>query len=212
MQTRSHTSASSMPRLSPAVWLIGGGVTLLYLVTNALGGYGYFNDEFYYIACAKRLAWGYVDHPPLAPLLLRLSMAVFGDSVLAIRLLSSLAGGLTVVLGGLLARRLGGGAFAQGLAALTTALTPLLLAVSGLYSMNAFEPLVWVGSLLVLVRILEGAVPTPGSFSVSFSESVCRTSTPPLCSPWRWRSPCCSRLPAAIVRHGGHGWRHSWQE
>ena len=155
-ETLSHTSTSSTSRFSPAVWLIGGGVVLLFMVTNALGGYGYFNDEFYYIACAKRLAWGYVDHPPLAPLLLRLSMAVFGDSVLAIRLLSSLAGGLTVVLGGLLARRLGGGGFAQGLAAVTTALTPLLLAVSSFYSMNAFEPLVWVGSLMVLVSILEG--------------------------------------------------------
>ncbi|MCU0612000.1 MAG: glycosyltransferase family 39 protein [Candidatus Eisenbacteria bacterium] len=159
MQTRSPTSASSTPRLSPAVWLIGGGVILLYVVTNAMGGYGYFNDEFYYIACAKRLAWGYVDHPPLAPLLLRLSMTVFGDSVLAIRLLSSLAGGLTVALAGMLARRLGGGGFAQVFAALVTALTPLLLVVSGFYSMNAFEALLWVGSLLLFVRILDGENP-----------------------------------------------------
>jgi hypothetical protein len=33
-------------------------------------GYGYFRDEFYYLACADHLAWGYVDHPPLSVLLL----------------------------------------------------------------------------------------------------------------------------------------------
>ena len=27
--------------------------------------YGYFRDELYYLACARHLAWGYVDHPPL---------------------------------------------------------------------------------------------------------------------------------------------------
>ena len=45
--------------------------------------YGYFRDEFYYIACAKRLAWGDVDHPPLAPFLLRVVLLTLGDSLLA---------------------------------------------------------------------------------------------------------------------------------
>ena len=26
---------------------------------------GYFRDELYYLACTRRMAWGYVDHPPL---------------------------------------------------------------------------------------------------------------------------------------------------
>ena len=30
-----------------------------------LPGYGIFRDELYYLACARRLDWGYVDHPPL---------------------------------------------------------------------------------------------------------------------------------------------------
>ncbi len=45
-------------------------------------GFGFFSDEFYYIACSKRLAWGYVDHPPLSILLLRLDRRLFGDSLL----------------------------------------------------------------------------------------------------------------------------------
>ncbi|MGA9363400.1 MAG: hypothetical protein WBW16_03435 [Bacteroidota bacterium] len=38
---------------------VAAGVALItlcvYLVTNAFGGYGYFRDEFYYIACTDNL-------------------------------------------------------------------------------------------------------------------------------------------------------------
>ena len=53
---------------------------LLYFVPGVFGAYGIFIDELYYVSCAKRLAWGYVDHPPLAPFLLRGALAMFGDS------------------------------------------------------------------------------------------------------------------------------------
>ena len=32
--------------------------------------YGYFRDEFDYMACGDHLAWGYVDQPPLIPFLI----------------------------------------------------------------------------------------------------------------------------------------------
>jgi hypothetical protein len=67
--------------------LLAGIALAVSLIPNALGGYGYFIDERYYIACANRLAWGYVYHPPLASLLLRLDIALLGDSVFSIRLL-----------------------------------------------------------------------------------------------------------------------------
>lgn len=52
-----------------------------HILTSALSSYGYFIDEFYYIACSKHLAFGYVDHPPLSVLLLALSRWLFGDSI-----------------------------------------------------------------------------------------------------------------------------------
>ncbi|MAE93537.1 MAG: hypothetical protein CL910_02645 [Deltaproteobacteria bacterium] len=70
--------------------------------------YGFYSDEVYYLACADRLAFGYVDHPPLFVWLLRLHREVFGDSLLALRVLPSAVGATTVFLAGWMARRLGG--------------------------------------------------------------------------------------------------------
>ena len=117
--------------------------------------YGYFIDEFYYIACAKRLAFGYVDHPPLAPLLLAGTRLVLGDALWAIRLTAFLALSATVWATGLLVWRLGGGRFATMLAGLTVGLSPVLLAMSSFYSMNAFEPLLWMLIVLAVVHIIQ---------------------------------------------------------
>ncbi|MBD3384070.1 hypothetical protein GF407_04005 [candidate division KSB1 bacterium] len=56
------------------------------------GNYGVFRDELYYIKCARHLAWGYVDHPPLSLLLLRGVLLSLGDSVLVIRIIPLLCG------------------------------------------------------------------------------------------------------------------------
>ncbi len=126
---------------------------LLHLLTN--GNYGLFRDEFYYMACSDRLAWGYVDQTPLAPALLSGARAVLGDSVHAIRLLPALAGALLVLLAGLLAAEFGGGRFARVLAGLCTAIVPSYLVQTGYYSMNAFDLLFWAASFYLLIRILK---------------------------------------------------------
>jgi 4-amino-4-deoxy-L-arabinose transferase-like glycosyltransferase len=78
--------------------------------------YGYFIDELYYLACARHLAAGYVDQPPLIAFTTRLGMVLWGDSQAAIHFLPAVAGVGKVILTGLIARELGGGRFAQGLA------------------------------------------------------------------------------------------------
>lgn len=117
--------------------------------------YGYFRDELYYIACAKRLALGYVDHPPLAPFLLRLVLTTLGDSILAIRFLPALAGASTVFLTGIITRQLGGRRFAQSLAALAMAIAPGFLIFCGFFSMNPFESLLWTSCVYLIIRLLQ---------------------------------------------------------
>src|SRR5260221_14137051 len=128
---------------------------LLHLVVNALGGYGYFRDEFYYIACSNHLDWGYVDQPPLSIALLAVSRLLIGDSLFALRLVPAIAGAVTVFLTGLLALELGGGKRAQVFASLAAIVSPIVLGMSGYYSMNAIELAVWAAAAILIVRVVK---------------------------------------------------------
>src|SRR5262245_57152429 len=97
--------------------------------------YGYFVDELYYLACSQHLAWGYVDQPPLIAAITSLIRLTLGDWLFAIRLLPAFAGTAKVLLTGLLARELGGGRFAQALAALCVLLAPGMLALDHFLTM-----------------------------------------------------------------------------
>jgi Dolichyl-phosphate-mannose-protein mannosyltransferase len=135
-----------------------GAVTLLiHFLTN--GRYGYFRDELYYIACGQHLAFGYVDQPPLSILLIRLSRVLFGDSLFALRLLPALAAAATVALTGMIARQLGGRAWAMALSCAASLSAPIFLINGNFFSMNAFEPLFWMGCVYLLVRIINGDSP-----------------------------------------------------
>ena len=85
----------------PAVFGIAAASFLLHMIFN--NRYGYFRDEFDYIICGWHLAWGYVDQPPLVPLLSRVFLAIFGDSLRAVRLMPVLAISATIILSGMIA-------------------------------------------------------------------------------------------------------------
>jgi 4-amino-4-deoxy-L-arabinose transferase-like glycosyltransferase len=147
-------------------WLLGSGlfVSIIALAKLAVHlyacrHYGCFVDELYYLACAQHLAWGYVDQPPLIALITLAVREMLGSSLPAIRLLPALAGVGLVVLGGAIARELGGGRFAQGMAALCIFMAPGILATNHLLTMNAFEPLFWMGSAYLVIRIIRTGNP-----------------------------------------------------
>jgi 4-amino-4-deoxy-L-arabinose transferase-like glycosyltransferase len=131
----------------------------LHVVPDLFGGYGYFIDELYYLSCARRLAFGYVDHPPLAPLLLRGVTTILGEGIVAIRLLPAIGAGVLVLLTGWLTARLGGGRRAQVLAGLATLASPYLLVIFGFFSMNWLEPLVWTGLVAIVVEMVRRGDP-----------------------------------------------------
>jgi 4-amino-4-deoxy-L-arabinose transferase-like glycosyltransferase len=117
--------------------------------------YGYFIDELYYLACSRHLDWGYVDQPPLIACLTWIVRSILGDTLAAIRFVPAVAGAGEVALAGLIARELGGGRFAQGFAALATLAAPGILVADNLLTMNAFEPLFWMGCAWLLLRIVK---------------------------------------------------------
>ena len=117
--------------------------------------YGYFVDELYFIACSKHLAAGYVDQPPLIAFIVKFERTVFGDSLQAIRFLPAVAGAGKVMLAGWMARELGGMRFAQGIAALATLMCTGYFAFDHYISMNAFEPLFWMGGAALVIQIIK---------------------------------------------------------
>ena len=82
-----------------------------------------------------------------------------GDSLPAIRILPAVAGAIEVWLAARMARELGGGIAAQILTALAVFAAPGLLAMDSFLSMNAFEPLFWLGSAMAVIRLINGASP-----------------------------------------------------
>lgn len=134
------------------VLYIAAAVFLVHLLTA--DRYGYFRDELYYLACARHLAWGYVDQPPMIALIAWITVHTLGTSLLALRFLPALAGATMVWLTAMIARELGGGRFAQGLAAMSIALAGVYLIMAHLLTMNVFEPLLWMGCAYVVIRIV----------------------------------------------------------
>src|SRR5215813_14856433 len=124
---------------------------ILYFIAGP--NYGYFRDELYYLACGEHPAWGYVDQPPLIAWIAWLLPHTIGTSLWALRLPPALAGVSTIVLAGQLARELGGRRWAMFLASLAALMAPLLLALSHLFTMNAFDPPLWTAIAFLIVRI-----------------------------------------------------------
>ena len=124
---------------------------LLHLATS--WRYGYFRDELYFIACAKHLAWGYVDQPPLVALAAWLS-APAGFHLVALRALPALAAGATVYVAIALTRELGGGRYAQFLTGIATMLMPAYLLLGNVLTTTSFEPLSWTLTIYAAVRIV----------------------------------------------------------
>ena len=142
------------------VWLAVG-FGLLKYVLSTLGqitiqhaGYGIFRDELYFIVCGRHLAWGYVDQPPVIPLVVRISELLFGLHSLALfRTFASLAGAAEVAITGLLAWRMGGSRWAQALAMTGILLAPMTIGASETFSTTTFEPLFWMTVAFALMEL-----------------------------------------------------------
>ncbi len=127
----------------------------LHFTVSLRGGYGYFRDEFYYLACSEHLSAGYVDLPPLSMFVLALQRALFGDSLFALRLFPALSGAAVIYLTGALAQRLGASRAGVAIACLACLCSPLILGFTGNFSMNAFDLLFWIGATHLLLNLLE---------------------------------------------------------
>ncbi|HEY6325561.1 MAG TPA: glycosyltransferase family 39 protein, partial [Candidatus Cybelea sp.] len=146
---RSRLSASIPPAAALATLIV-------HLAGNP--HYGFFRDELYFIICGFHPAWGYVDQPPVAPLLAAGSQ-LFGHSLFLLRAIPALFAAASVYTTCLLAVELGGGAFAGFFAALVAAVTPVLMDFGTKLTTDTVGLLLWPLMALLVLRIVKGADP-----------------------------------------------------
>lgn len=128
-------------------------VLVVHLATN--GTLGFHTDELYYIDSGRHPALGYVDFPPIVPLLARLETDLLGATPWCLRLLPTLLGAFMVALSGAYVRRLGGSLRLQALALLIAVTAPYFLGANWVYQTVTFDEATWMVALycfLCLVR------------------------------------------------------------
>jgi hypothetical protein len=127
---------------------------VLHVIFN--GRYGYFRDEFNYIICGRHPMWGYVDQPPLLPILSRICLAIFGDSLRSVRLIPALSSAALILLTGMITRELGGKRFAVVLSAVTILVAPIYLSGGSLLTSNCdLEVLLWMGCVYFAILAIK---------------------------------------------------------
>jgi Dolichyl-phosphate-mannose-protein mannosyltransferase len=121
--------------------------------------YGYARDELYFLAAGHHLAFGYVDQPPLTPLLARFSAVVFGNTLVGFRVLPALGLVAMVVATATMSRMLGAGRTGQLLAALAVASCAEFLGAMHELTTTAPDFVFWTVTLLLVMRLLASQDP-----------------------------------------------------
>ncbi len=142
-------------RLSPVnLVIIAAAVVKFSLHLIYARGYDLFLDELYTLALSRHLAFGYVDLPPLVPVLMALSRNILGGSAFAMHIVPALAGAATLVFACLIVKEFGGRTFAVALSALAFIAVPLWLMFDSIFCYDSIDQLVLAGFLYTLIRFL----------------------------------------------------------
>ncbi len=120
------------------------------------GRYGWQRDELYYAVAGQHLQGGYVEFPPVTPLLSAAARVLFGWSLVGFRGFAILAGAGTVVLAALVAKELGGGRRAQVIAAAAVAFSPILVGSNGLFQPVSLDQTATMLVLWLALRLALG--------------------------------------------------------
>ena len=139
--------------LPPIAWraITPAMAALALVLTASSNQYGFHRDELYFRMLPA--GWGYVDEPPLVPLLARLT-GHLSASPWAMRIPATLAATLSVLVLVLITRELGGGRPAQALCAWAYAFAATPLAFGHLWSTTTVDLVVWPLTCLFVMRAL----------------------------------------------------------
>jgi 4-amino-4-deoxy-L-arabinose transferase-like glycosyltransferase len=131
---------------------IAAGTVVVHVATGAR--YGFDRDELMLLEDARHLAWGYVPYPPMTAFFGRLALELFGTSMVGFRFFAAVAQAAALVLTGLMAKEMGGGRWAQVVAAFAG--VPFCLGAGALMQYISFDYVCWVFVAYCVVRLLTG--------------------------------------------------------
>ncbi len=120
----------------------------------AISHFGFHRDELLHLVLGDHLDWGYKEVPPFIAVLAKLTKILFGNSVFAARIFSTICSGLIIWLTGKITVELGGKKFAIALACLTLIFSPAFIASGYLFQPVVFDQFWWVLMVWLLLRYI----------------------------------------------------------
>jgi hypothetical protein len=155
VQGVSDSAPISIPESSTSqfIFVVALGIAVVHLLTN--GRYGFHRDELQFLSDARHLDWGFVSYPPFTPFIERISLSLFGLSLVGLRLFSVIAQCAAIVITGFIARELGAGRWAQAVAALAVAVSPLPMFEGSEFQYTTFDYVWWVLIAYLMIRLLK---------------------------------------------------------
>lgn len=153
LKVETDISKRRWPRHALAVVVAIAAARVAILLAGA-NRYGYFGDELYFLAASRHMALGFVDFPPLIAAVAWLLRHTTGVSLIALHATGALVGAATVYLTGMIARELGAGVYGIALACVGLMSAPVYWVMDHLFTMNMFEPLLWMALAYVAIRIV----------------------------------------------------------
>lgn len=134
-----------------AAWSVAAVVALLHLLTASR--YDFFRNELYFIVCGRHPAFGYVDQPPLVPLIAAATQLA-GLHVWLLRIPDVIVSVALIPLTVSFAQLLGASTRGAWLAAIAAASAPLVTALSATLMTTSFEPLAFTAVAYYVTRAI----------------------------------------------------------
>ncbi len=125
----------------------------LHAIVLVVTPFGVHRDEFLYFSMGNHLRLWHMDFPPAIAMLGVVSQWLFGHTVAAARVFPGIEGTILVVLAALFAKKIGGGRFAQGFAAVCVLASPMFLRNATLFQPVVLDQICWTLALYAIASV-----------------------------------------------------------
>ena len=126
----------------------------IHVLVNVTADFGLHRDEYLYLAEGDHLAWGFMEVPPMIPLIAWVTKGLFGISVVAVRLSPALIGSASVLLVGMMVKEMGGKRIAQLTAAIGIIVSSIFLGSNNLFQPVSFNQFWWLVICYLSIKII----------------------------------------------------------